>query len=162
MVWRLLSSLCEDHTMTPEQVLVVEDNADIRETMDLLLQDAGYSVRQAINGRDAVDQLLRGSCSPTVILLDMQMPIMNGRQFMVELRKWPAFDSISVILCSANLDINALAAELGVSGYLTKPVDYHELIQMIGELNSRALAASLLSSGPQESAQSVLRSRPAQ
>ena len=145
--------------MTPKQILIVEDNADIRETLGMALLSFGYSVRQAVNGRDAVDQLQSGACSPTVILLDMMMPIMDGREFMAALRKLPAFDATSVILCSANRDLSDLAAELGVSGYLTKPVDYRELTQMIARLDLHALTASVPLGVSAESRQSVTVNR---
>lgn len=130
--------------MTPKQVLIVEDNADLRDTLGMMLENTGYSVRLATDGRDAIDQLLSGSCSPTVILLDMMMPVMDGRGFMAALRKQPALGFITVILCSANRNLGDLAAELGVDGYLTKPADYQELIRMIARLNLLALTADAL------------------
>jgi CheY-like chemotaxis protein len=70
-------------------ILLVEDDADIRESLKGVLEDEGFSVQEASNGREALDVLLR-TAIPCVILLDRMMPIMDGRQFLDELRKTSA------------------------------------------------------------------------
>src|SRR5512146_3119469 len=62
------------------RILVVEDDADIRSVLCEILRDHGFDVAAACNGRDALDQLRRGA-RPSLILLDLMMPIMSGADF---------------------------------------------------------------------------------
>jgi len=142
--------------MTAKQVLIVDDDDDIRETLGLALLYDGYTVKQAINGRDALNQLHSGSTSPAVVVLDMRMPILDGRGFMAELRKVPAFAAIQVILCSANPNLADLAAELGVAAYLAKPAEYLALAALIARLDARAGTAEVSPSVPKEMGRSAM------
>ena len=123
--------------LVPKQVLLVEDDPDIRQATSMALVESGYSVVEASNGRDALDQLLGGSCRPTTILLDMTMPIMDGHGFMTELHKLPGLASVGVILTSAQIDLPEVAAALGASGHLVKPIGFDQLTQMVARLDQR-------------------------
>lgn len=59
-------------------ILVVEDNADLRELVCFVLHEGGYDVLEAENGRDALDQLENMHPLPCLLLLDLMMPVMNG------------------------------------------------------------------------------------
>ena len=63
--------------MLAHEVLVVEDDTDLRESLSQALRDHGFTVTPASNGKQALD-LLRAGTRPTVILLDLMMPILNG------------------------------------------------------------------------------------
>jgi CheY-like chemotaxis protein len=119
------------HAPVPRQVLLVDDDADIREVTSMALIDAGYAVVEASGGREALARLATGSCRPVTILLDMSMPGMDGPEFLAELRKLPAFAAVAVILTSAQEDLREAAAVLGVAGYLRKPIGVDELIDMV-------------------------------
>ena len=67
-------------SLSPQLVLIVEDESDIRYTLQVFLESEGYSVLTAENGSDAL-ALLKNARTPHVILLDMKMPVMNGWQF---------------------------------------------------------------------------------
>lgn len=111
-------------------VLIVDDDPAIREALGMVLEDEGYQIRQSVHGRHALE-LLRRSPPPCLILLDLMMPVMNGWEFYEELRRHPALANLPVLLISADPTIKQTAAELGVSGYLAKPVDLTLLLDTV-------------------------------
>ena len=112
-------------------LLVVEDDADIREALDGLLSMEGFRVTGCSNGREALDWL-RASPKPDLILLDLMMPIMDGWQFRVAQKDDPELANIPVLALSA--DSTAKAAAIDAEAYLKKPVDYDTLIATIDRL----------------------------
>jgi signal transduction histidine kinase len=112
-------------------LLVVEDDADIREALDGLLSMEGFRVAGCANGREALDWL-RASPKPDIILLDLMMPIMDGWQFRVAQKDDPELATIPVLALSA--DSTAKAAAIDAEAYLKKPVDYDTLIATIDRL----------------------------
>ena len=112
-------------------LLVVEDDADIRETLDGLLSMEGFHVIGCSNGREALDWLHR-SPKPDVILLDLMMPVMDGWQFRVAQKHDPELATIPVVALSA--DATAKAAAIDADAYLKKPVEYETLIDTIDRL----------------------------
>src|SRR4051812_43717388 len=82
-----------------KHILVVEDNAALRQVMRAVLEAAGYRVACAANGREALDSL-RAAEPPFVILLDLSMPVMDGWQFRERQRQTAGFASIPVLLLS--------------------------------------------------------------
>jgi signal transduction histidine kinase len=116
---------------TGRTLLVVEDDADIREALDGLLSMEGFRVAGCSNGREALDWL-RASPKPDVILLDLMMPVMDGWQFRVAQKEDPELSTIPVLALSA--DATAKAAAIDADAYLRKPVDYETLIDTIDRL----------------------------
>jgi signal transduction histidine kinase len=112
-------------------LLVVEDDADIREALDGLLSMEGFHVAGCSNGREALEWL-RGSPRPDVILLDLMMPVMDGWQFRVAQKEDPELSTIPVLALSA--DATAKAAAIDADAYLRKPVDYETLVDTIDRL----------------------------
>jgi signal transduction histidine kinase len=112
-------------------LLVVEDDADIREALDGLLSMEGFRVAGCSNGREALDWL-RTSPKPDIILLDLMMPVMDGWQFRVAQKDDPELATIPVLALSA--DSTAKAAAIDAEAYLKKPVDYDTLIATIDRL----------------------------
>jgi CheY-like chemotaxis protein len=80
-------------------VLLVEDDADTREVMARTLDNAGWEVSEAGNGREALDQLAREK--PRLILLDLMMPVMDGFEFLLEMRANADWQDIPVIVLTA-------------------------------------------------------------
>ena len=110
-------------------ILVVEDNDDVREMMAVTLELEGHEVSTAVNGRDALDKLRAGE-RPCVILLDLMMPVMNGWEFRNVLERDPILKSVPVVIVSAataELVHNADAA-----AYLPKPLDMEQLLHVVG------------------------------
>ncbi len=116
--------------MTGCKVLVVEDNDDIRENLSEILEDEGYQVVAAENGQVALE-LLERTALPSVILLDLMMPIMNGWQLRSELLERPALAELPVILLSARTDVKTTAKALGVVAGLRKPISLPSLLQLV-------------------------------
>jgi two-component system, cell cycle sensor histidine kinase and response regulator CckA len=112
-------------------LLVVEDDADIREALDGLLSMEGFRVAGCSNGREALEWL-RASPKPDIILLDLMMPVMDGWQFRVAQKDDPELATIPVLALSA--DSTAKAAAIDAEAYLKKPVDYDTLIATIDRL----------------------------
>jgi signal transduction histidine kinase len=112
-------------------LLVVEDDADIREALAGLLAMEGFQVNGCSNGREALDWL-RVSPKPDLILLDLMMPVMDGWQFRVVQKDDPELATIPVLALSA--DSTAKAAAIDAEAYLKKPVDYDTLVETIDRL----------------------------
>jgi CheY-like chemotaxis protein len=107
-------------------ILVVEDDTDLRDCVREELEDSGYRVTTAGNGREGLDLLDRGD-RPCLILLDLMMPVMTGYEFLAELRGRDA--DIPVVVMSAFLDA---AAVLGpVSETLPKPFRHTDLLAVV-------------------------------
>jgi CheY-like chemotaxis protein len=109
-----------------KRVLVVDDDADIRETVSLILEDEGWEVVSAADGAAALT-ILRDGKHPDVILLDLMMPVMNGWQFREEQLKDPKLASIPLVVLSANSSVKDKAEYFG-GVYLSKPVNIESLL----------------------------------
>jgi len=107
-------------------VLVVDDDADIRESIELLLADEGYAVVTAGDGTRAVEQLERHG-RPCLILLDLIMPGMDGRAFLERLGQDPRFSQTPVVIVSAGSIVHP------PRGYpvLTKPIAWEALLAVL-------------------------------
>jgi CheY-like chemotaxis protein len=117
------------------RVLVVEDEAGIRDALAAALVDEGYEVRAAGDGRAAL-AVLRGWL-PHVILLDLMMPVMDGWAFRAEQRRLDAARHIPVIVLSGARDIPAGTDKLGVAATIPKPFDLDTVLDRVGELAPR-------------------------
>ena len=114
-------------------VLIVEDDDSIREIVGEVLASRGYEVWQARNGREALDLLRRRPGSPPrLILLDLMMPDMDGRQFLAERRKEPAMVPIPVIVLTA-AGRTQVSPELDVAAWLSKPVELDRLLATVAQ-----------------------------
>ena len=111
-------------------ILIVEDDADLREALSDVLRDAGYAVAMAADGREALDRLRRES-RPSVILLDLTMPVMNGWQFRDEQRRDPDLSKIPVVVLSASDRLAEKLGPLGVADYVRKPIELNRLLPML-------------------------------
>jgi two-component system chemotaxis response regulator CheY len=114
-------------------VLVVEDDADFREALVSALEHAGYEVIAAVNGAAAL-QLLQWQIVPSVVILDLMMPVMDGRTFREHQLADPALASIPVIVLSAEAKAAELGTSPGVHAVLRKPVDLEALLHALDAL----------------------------
>lgn len=115
----------EDHAPT---VLLVEDEANLREMMADALAARGYSVVTAEEGQEAL-QKLEGMEPPCVILLDLLMPGMNGWDFFERLRAFPELASVPVIIHSSATS----RPPDGAARVVKKPLGFERLLSIIGE-----------------------------
>jgi CheY-like chemotaxis protein len=112
-------------------VLIVDDDADLRETVQMLLEDAGYAALEARDGRDAIEVLRRTDPLPDVILLDLSMPVVNGREFRAEQLADPRIAAIPVIVLSASGCIAEETPTMHVAATLAKPFSRESLIEVV-------------------------------
>lgn len=122
-------------------ILVVEDDADVRETLVLVLESEGFVVREARDGREALDALHAGF-RPRLILLDLMMPVMNGWEFRAEMKREPELASIPVVFVSALEPAPDRAAALEAAGFLHKPFDLEALLQTVDRVSQAAAPAA--------------------
>jgi CheY-like chemotaxis protein len=115
----------------PKRILVVEDDEEMSETLCEALTDQGYEPVAAANGQEALDQLRAWSQPPSVILLDLSMPILDGRAFRSAQLADPAFRAIPVIVLTAQSDVEKVCADMEVDAYLRKPVRLDPLLSLI-------------------------------
>ena len=116
-------------------VLIVEDDRDTREMLGRFLELEGFDVQTAANGELAL-KVLQDEELPSVIILDLMMPVMNGWQFRVAQQSDPNLSQIPVVVVTAagvREDIPAITAD----GWLSKPVDFDRLLATIGPLCQR-------------------------
>ena len=109
-------------------LLVVEDYDPMREAIQSILEKAGYHVRTASNGKAGLEAL--GECQPDLIVSNIMMPVMDGREFLKAVREQPGGTKIPFIFLTAlTKQRDVLAAKLlGADDYLTKPIDPEELV----------------------------------
>ena len=117
----------------PANILVVDDNPDILETVGFALQQAGYHVQTAENGE--VGLALAKQHKPDLVLLDMMMPKSSGFLVIESLRK-EYEEPIKIMMMTANLGKRhqSYAELLGVDEYLHKPFAMEQLVKRIAEL----------------------------
>ena len=114
------------------QVLVVEDDHDLRDALCSMLGESGYRARGAANGREALEYLrATAEHPPRVILLDLMMPVMSGSEFREEQLQDPRISSIPVVILSALVKADLFGASLGVARTLRKPVSLDDLVHVV-------------------------------
>ena len=113
-------------SISPE-ILIVEDDEAIRESLADMLRDEGFTVASAENGLEALGYL-ESHGAPCVIVLDLMMPVMSGPQFREKQLADPRFASIPVIVMSA-ADLGSItAAQLHANGFFPKPPDVDAMV----------------------------------
>jgi len=112
-------------------VLVVEDDPDLAALEADLFEEHGHRVEVASNGREALAAV--GRAPPDLILLDMKMPVMSGREFADEYRRAQPSPAPIVVVTAAD-DAQVRAAEVGASGWIAKPFDPDALVEKVMRL----------------------------
>jgi len=118
-------------------VLLVEDTEDNRQMMRRLLELSGYKVVEATNGKEAVEVASR--LRPQIILMDLSLPYLDGLAATRRIRVLPGLDKVPIIAVSAHdtADFHSEALAAGCDAYVTKPIDYSELEEVVGRLLGR-------------------------
>ncbi|HVV49912.1 MAG TPA: response regulator [Polyangia bacterium] len=124
-----------------DEILLVEDDRSIRTALQGILEDEGYGVTTAENGRQALERL-RSGASPALIVLDLRMPVMDGWEFRAAQKSDPTLARIPVLAVSA--DGSAKAAAIDAEAYLRKPLSTDALLNAIGRILGDAERQELL------------------
>jgi CheY-like chemotaxis protein len=127
---------------TDHPILIVDDDTDVRETVEEALEEEGYHVAGASNGKEALHLLKDERLRPELIILDLMMPEMDGWEFRAEQRKDPDIASIPVIVFTAYGSPADMARKLQAVGFLKKPLRLEELLSAIEGVRRRLPGAS--------------------
>ena len=119
------------------RVLIVEDDAGIRDIMAMALRSAGHDVDVAASGAEALDRIGRGPVD--LILLDVRMPMMDGAEFARRYREVVATPAPIIVLTAAR-DATLARGDLAAARYLEKPFDLDDLLDAVDEVIGAAAA----------------------
>jgi CheY-like chemotaxis protein len=117
--------------MTTREILIVEDDDDIRESVLEILTDAGYLATGARHGEDALAQLRGARTLPGLILLDLMMPVMDGHEFRARQVLDPALREVPVVVLTADIRFTDSAVALQAAAALRKPVSLVDLLAVV-------------------------------
>lgn len=125
------------NTENEVSVLLVEDTEDNRMMMRRLLELSGYRVSEAVNGLEAVKAAEQET--PSIILMDLSLPLVDGLAATRRIRQLPDLAEVPIIAVSAHdtADFHAEALAAGCDAYITKPIDYTELEDLITDLTAK-------------------------
>lgn len=120
------------------QVLIVDDSISVRYSISRMIEGQGWVAYQAVDGLDALEKL--EELSPDVIVLDIEMPRMNGYEFMSSLRNDQRFSAIPVVMLTsrASEKHRQKAYDLGVNAYVTKPYEEDDFVTLLRSTVSSA------------------------
>jgi CheY-like chemotaxis protein len=119
-----------------QTVLVVDDEFGVAEVLQSILEDEGYRVVTAINGKQALTRL--GEHTPDVIMLDYMMPIMDGTQTLAAIRNDAAFKTIPVIMMSSLEEAAVRETCTDYDTFLRKPFRAMAVVRLVAELLSQS------------------------
>ncbi len=118
------------------EIMIVDDSVSIRQVVSRLMEDQGWRVQTAKDGIDALEKLR--DLHPDLIVLDIEMPRMNGYEFINALKTQPGYGDIPVVMLTSRTAAKhrEKAAALGVKGFIVKPYNDNEFINLITEVTS--------------------------
>jgi len=126
-----------------QTVLIVDDEAPIADLLDTILKGAGYRCLKANSGHEAVELVKRES--PDLVILDINMPGMDGFQTCEMLRESPENCSLPIVMLTGRGDESTIvkALERGADGYIIKPFNQKELLHTLQQLLGKAKEGTL-------------------
>lgn len=116
-----------------KKILVIEDDASIRELLVEILEDQGYCVHSSINGSDGIKTL--ETVTPDLILMDVMMPVMDGYAFKKELVQHPEWNLIPLIAMSAQSQSKEKLADHGIVNFINKPLELSQLLETVARIS---------------------------
>jgi CheY-like chemotaxis protein len=116
-------------------ILIVDDELGILEVLEFILSDAGFSVKTAFNGQDALARLAENT--PDLVILDYMMPILDGRGVVEAMRANPRYAEIPIILTSALPESNIPIRSDAYQAFLRKPYKTEPLMEQVRHLLDR-------------------------
>ena len=126
--------MLEGKRMVPEKILIVEDNPQNMKVVEMTLRPHGYSLIKATDGEEALKAV--SSEEPDLIIMDVQIPKIDGLEVTRKLRQMPAFSHIPIVAVTAYAmrGDKEKAIDAGCDAYLSKPVDTRELPKVVAEM----------------------------
>ncbi|HEY8446166.1 MAG TPA: response regulator [Thermomicrobiales bacterium] len=118
------------------RILVVDDDAAIRELLCDLLDSEGYEVAEATNGAEAVEAVRANP--PAAVLMDLMMPICSGAEATAILKGDPRTAHVPILAMSAGRNLASIAGDIPVDGFVAKPFDLTALIATLDQHTRRA------------------------
>lgn len=117
-----------------KQCLIVDDSSVIRNVARRIMEEARFETAEAENGKEALEKCRENL--PDVILLDWNMPVMDGLEFLTELRKEPCGNNPKVIFCTTENDMDHItqAISAGANEYIMKPFDKEIIFSKLQEV----------------------------
>ncbi|MBI3317945.1 MAG: response regulator [Candidatus Omnitrophica bacterium] len=127
--------------MSRERILIVDDEADIRDVLRLTLEPEGYEIQEAVNGEEALAYVRRST--PNLILLDFMMPRMNGLQVAQVLKKDILLQHLPIIMLTSKGEVmdKVQGIDAGADDYVVKPFEPTELVARVRMILRRTLRA---------------------
>jgi DNA-binding response OmpR family regulator len=124
------------------KILIIEDELDCVSIVQCRLEWCNYDVITATNGKEGLEKA--ASEKPDLILLDTNMPVMNGHEMLERMRKDREIQDTPVIMVTALCDAKDIdtASSFGISDYVTKPIDFEKLIEKISNILSKKTSCS--------------------
>ncbi len=113
-------------------LLLIDDNADLRKVLREAVEINGFAVTMARNAEEALE-LLNGGFQPAIIICDLALPRMNGLEFASMIRENPRWASVMLIAMSGNITSRDAALEAGADHYLVKPFSFQELFDLLDQ-----------------------------
>lgn len=113
------------------RILLVEDDQDIRETLQEVLLAEGYVVEIACNGQEALDCLRAATTLPNLVLLDLTMPVKDGLEFREEQQRDPILAGVPVVIMSAASQIEEKRLHMNVHAAIKKPFDIDVMLRTV-------------------------------
>lgn len=112
-------------------ILTVDDSASIRQMVSYTLQDAGYSVTEAVDGQDGLDKARAGRFD--LVFTDQNMPRMDGLTLIMQLRGFPQYASVPILMLTteSSAAMKAQGRAAGATGWLVKPFDPQKLLEVV-------------------------------
>lgn len=118
----------------PTKILLVEDTEDNRFMMRRLLEMSSYDVVEAVNGKEAVELAIEAQ--PDIILMDLSLPLIDGLGATRKIREVPSLAQVPIVAVSAHdtADFHNDALAAGCDAYITKPIDFAQLEELVERL----------------------------
>jgi len=128
--------------VAPARILVVDDEPDCASIIQCRLEWCHYEVITACNGDEGLQ--IAENENPDIILLDTNMPVMDGHEMLERMRKHPVLKDTPVIMVTAlcGMDDIKAASALGIEDYVTKPVDFTSLLEKISDILKNRVSKS--------------------
>jgi CheY-like chemotaxis protein len=124
--FKALLLICEGHLPVIKTIYVVEDDHNVRITIRAALENEGYQVLSATNGKDAISELSILKEVPNLIMTDLNMPFMNGEEFIAVLKQTPRFAEIPIMVVSAQKTNVS-----GICAFVTKPFNLENVLTLL-------------------------------